>query len=130
MGITYFSTVNCHEASTQLLNKDVAAHIAKLTSPFTIKGIDKKKADSVFYDAMVLSPSAEVYFLDTVGKVIAYHADENDIKQWTLPLDNIKKLIASQGKEYIKSTDQRDPGNSKIFSAAEVYNGSQLLGYI
>ena len=130
MGITYFSTSNFHEASMQLLNKDVAAHIAKFTSPFTEKGIDKKKADSVFYDAMVLSPSAEVYFLDTAGKVIAYHADENDIKQWTLPLNNIKKLIASQGKEYIKSTDPRDPGNRKIFSAAEVNNGSQLLGYI
>ncbi len=130
MGIGYFSTSNFHEASMQLLNKDVAAHIARFTSPFTEKGIDKKKADSVFYDAMVLSPSAEVYFLDTVGKVIAYHADENNVNQWILPLDNIKKLIASQGKEYIKSTDPRDPANPKVFSAAEVYNGSQLLGFI
>ncbi len=28
MGLTYYSTTNFHEASTQLLNKDVAAHIA------------------------------------------------------------------------------------------------------
>ena len=130
MGITYLSTSNFHEASMQLLNKDVAGHIARFTSPFTEKGIDKKKADSVFYDAMVLSPSAEVYFLDTAGKVIAYHADENDIKQWTLPLENIKKLIASQGKEYIKGFDPRDPGSPKIFSAAEVVNGDKQLGYI
>ena len=130
MGITYLSTSNFHEASMQLLNKDVAAHIAKFTSPFKDGGIDKKKADSVFYDAMVLSPSAEVYFLDTSGKVIAYHADVNDIKQWELSLENIKKLIASQGKEYIKGPDPRDPGNPKIFSAAEVLNGDKQLGYI
>ena len=130
MGITYLSTSNFHEASMQLLNKDVAAHIAKFTSPFKDGGIDKKKADSVFYDAMVLSPSAEVYFLDTSGKVIAYHADTKDIKQWTLPLENIKKLIASQGKEYIKGPDPREPDNPKIFSAAEVLNGYQQLGYI
>lgn len=130
MGITYLSTSNFHEASMQLLNKDVAAHIAKFTSPFKDGGIDKKKADSVFYDAMVLSPSAEVYFLDTSGKVIAYHADINDIEQWVLPLENIKKLIASQGKEYIKGPDPRDPENQKIFSASEVFNGEQKLGYI
>lgn len=130
MGITYLSTSNFHEASMQLLNKDVAAHIAKFTSPFKDGGIDKKKADSVFYDAMVLSPSAEVYFLDTSGKVIAYHADANDIKQWELSLENIKKLIASEGKEYIKGPDPRDPGNPKIFSAAEVINGDKQLGYI
>jgi CHASE3 domain sensor protein len=34
MGITYLSTTAYHEASTQLLNKDVAAHIDRFTSPF------------------------------------------------------------------------------------------------
>lgn len=128
--ITYLSTSSFHEASTQLLNKDVAEHIAKFTSPFKEGGIDKRKADSVFYDAMVLSPSAEVYFLDTTGKVIAFHADTADIKQWILPLDRIKELIASQGKEYIKGPDPRDPGNPKIFSAAEVSDGEKKIGYI
>src|SRR5258708_5483031 len=130
MGITYLSTSNFHEASMQLLNKDVAAHIAEFTSPFRGGGIDKKKADSVFYDAMVLSPSSEVYFLDTAGKVIAYHADIKDIKQWILPLANIRKLIASRGKEYIKGPDPRDPETPKIFSSSEVFNNFKKLGYI
>jgi len=129
-GLTYFSISDFHEASTQLLNKDVASHIATFTSPFTNEGIDKKKADSVFYDAMVLSPSAEVYFLDTAGKVIAFHAEQKEIKQWMIPLSNIQKLILSQGKEYIKNPDPKDPGSNKIFSAAEVWNQSKKLGYI
>lgn len=130
MGLTYLSVAGFHEASTQLLNKDVAGHIAKFTSPFRADGIDRKKADSVFYDAMVLSPSAEVYFLDSSGKVVAFHANEKEIRQWVLPLDNIKKLIASDGSEYIKSPDPRDPENTKIFSAAEVEYKSRKLGYI
>ncbi len=129
-GLTYLSVSNFHEASTQLLNKDVAAHIAKFTSPFTSKGIDSKKADSVFYDAMVLSPSVEVYFLDSSGNVIAYHANENKIRQKKISLSNIKALIASQGTLYIKGPDPRDPVNSKIFSAAEVWHQSKQLGYI
>lgn len=128
--ITYMSTTNFHQASTQSLNKDVAAHIAKFTSPFEHDSINTKKADSVFYNAMVLSPSAEVYFLDTSGKVIAYHAKKSDLKQWKLPLANIKKLIASKGEAYIKGPDPKDPSNNKIFSAAEVKGKSQTLGYI
>lgn len=130
MAITYVSTKNFHEASTQLLNKDVAAHIAKFTSPFTNSGIDKRKADSVFQDAMVISPSAEVYFLDTSGNVIAYHANEKKVNIERLPLHNIKELIAAKGEKYIKGPDPREPGISKIFSAAEVRTESKKLGFI
>lgn len=130
ISITYLSTTNFHQASTQLLNKDVASHIAKFTSPFEHDSINTKKADSVFYNAMVLSPSAEVYFLDTSGKVIAYHAKKSELKQWRLPLKNIKKLIASKGEAYIKGPDPKDPYNDKIFSAAEVKGKSRNLGYI
>jgi signal transduction histidine kinase len=130
MSLTYFSVSNFHEASTELLNKDVAAHIAKFTSPFKDSGINLQKADSVFYDAMVLSPSAEVYFLDTYGKVIAYHADEKEIRQWMVPVAPIKKLISAEGKQFIKNADPRDKGANRIFSAAEVWNGNKKLGYI
>ncbi len=89
--ITYLTTNYYHQASTQLLNKDVASHIAEFTSPFSESGINKQKADSVFKNAMVLSPNAEVYFLDTTGKVIAFHAPEKEIIEWMIPLAPITK---------------------------------------
>jgi signal transduction histidine kinase len=128
--ITYLATTNYHQASTQLLNKDVAAHIAKFTSPFENGTINKKKADSVFYYAMVLSPSAEVYFLDTAGNVVAFHASEKEIRLWKLPLSNINNYMAAQGQVYITGPDPRDLSHSKIFSAAEVYEQRKKLGYI
>lgn len=130
IAITYLSTKHYHQASTQLLNKDVAAHIAKFTSPFDKNGINKQKADSVFKDAMVISPSAEVYFLDTAGKVIAFHAPEKDIRLWKVPLNNLQTYIRDSGKNYIKAPDPKDPGNSKIFSASEVVESGAKLGYI
>ncbi len=130
IAITYLSTTHYHEASTQLLNKEVAKHIAQFTSPFTPSGINKQKADSVFKDAMVLSPSAEVYFLDTGGKVIAFHASEKEIRSWHIALPPIKKYIETKGEEYIKGADPRDPASSKIFSAAAVQEGAKTLGYI
>ena len=128
--ITYLATKYYHQASMQLLNKDVAAHIEKFTSPYTNSGINKKKADSVFENAMVLSPSAEVYFLDSTGKVMDFHASEKDIKQWQIPLSPIKEYIEAKGEKYVKGIDPRDPGLTKIFSAAEVKKDDKKLGYI
>ena len=89
--ITYLSVIHFYQASTQLLNKDVASHIAKFTSPFEQDRLNKQKADSVFYQAMVISPSVEVYFLDTTGKVIYYHGTTSEIRLPTIPLENIRE---------------------------------------
>ncbi len=130
MAIAYMATTHFYEASTQLLNKDVAAHIAKFTSPFGNNGINKQKADSVFYNAMVINPNDEVYFLDTKGKVIEYQAADSLIKAWYLPLDKIKTHIQTGGTDYIKGPDPKDPGTMKIFSAAEVVIKGKIIGYI
>src|SRR6266567_4542006 len=98
--MTYLSATHFYQATTQRLNKDVAEHIAKFTSPFSTTGLDHKKADSVFYDAMVLSPSIEVYFLDTTGNVMYYQAPDSLIKLRKISLVNIKKHIASKGMDY------------------------------
>ena len=129
-GITYMATTNFYETSTQLLNRDVAAHIAKFTSPYGREGFDRRKADSVFYEAMVISPSAEVYFLDTAGRVIYFHAHPGEVKSRQIPLDHILRYLRSKGMQHIDGPDPRDPGHPKIFSAAAVEGDSGRLGYI
>lgn len=130
VGITWLATTHFFQASTELLNKDVAGHIAKFTSPYDGRGLDRQKADSVFQSAMVISPSAEVYFLDTTGKVVYFHGADSEIRTWTLPMGNIEKYIATQGREYMTGPDPRDPANAKIFSAAAVEGRGGKLGYI
>jgi hypothetical protein len=119
-GITYMATTNFYETSTQLLNKDVAAHIARFTSPYGREGFDRQKADSVFYEAMVISPSAEVYFLDTTGAVIYFHGEPSEIRSHRIPLEHILRYLGSDGNEHINGPDPRDPAHPKIFSAAAV----------
>lgn len=130
MTITYFSAQQYHQATTQLLNREVAEHIAKFSSPYEKKGINKIIADSVFHHAMVLSPSIEVYFLDTTGRVIYYDAPEKEIIQRMIPLDPIKRYIQSAGKIFITGRDPRDPGEDKIFSAAKVHGSGREEGFI
>ncbi|MDQ6755493.1 MAG: ATP-binding protein [Bacteroidota bacterium] len=130
MALTYYATTHYHLASTQLLNKDVAAHIAKFASPYDNNGINKSRADSVFKNAMIISPSAEVYFLDTAGNVLDFYGPKKDILAWKVSLKNIDKYLASKGQDYITAPDPRDPSHNKIFSAAEVSNKRKKLGYI
>ncbi|MDR3716512.1 MAG: HAMP domain-containing sensor histidine kinase [Puia sp.] len=129
-GITYLATTDFYEASTQLLNKDVATHIAKFTSPYGNGGFDRQRADSVFQDAMVISPSAEVYFLDTAGRVIYFHGLPSEIQRWQVPMEHIQRYISSGGHRHIDGPDPRDSTHAKIFSAAAVEQGSAKLGYI
>ena len=130
MGIAYLAVIHFYQASTQLLNKDVAAHIARFTSPFEQDGLNKQKADSVFYQAMVISPSVEVYFLDTTGKVIYYHGAPDEIRLPSVSLESIHEYLNRGGQTYIKGPDPRDPSEPKIFSAAPVEGRSGKLGYI
>ncbi|HYE54710.1 MAG TPA: HAMP domain-containing sensor histidine kinase [Chitinophagaceae bacterium] len=128
--ITYLSATHFYKASTQRLNREVAAHIAKFTSPFEGSGINKQIADSVFFNAMVINPSIEVYFLDTAGKVMYYQSPDSTIYHWQVPLAPIKKYIRSGGTQYITGLDPKSPGEEKVFSATEVTSQSKSLGYI
>jgi signal transduction histidine kinase len=130
VGVTYVAATSFYAASTQLLNKDVAGHIAKFTSPYGRGGFDRQKADSVFYQAMVISPSAEVYFLDTTGRVIYFHGDTAEIQSWHVDMEAVKQYLGSGGLDYISGSDPRDVWHRKIFSAAGVEGVSDRLGYI
>ncbi len=128
--ITYLTTKEFYQSATQLTDKDVAVHIARFASPFQDEGINKTVADSVFYNAMVLNPSIEVYFLDTTGKIMYYQSPDSTIKLWKIPLENIQKHIQSKGEDYIKGPDPKEPSQQKVFSAAEVINNGKKVGYI
>jgi signal transduction histidine kinase len=130
VGVTYMAATSFYGASTQLLNKDVAAHIAKFTSPYGSEGFDRVKADSVFYQAMVISPSAEVYFLDTAGRVIYFHGDTTEIQSWQVDPGALRQYLESGGVDYISGSDPRDLHHRKIFSAASVEGPGGRLGYI
>ena len=129
--ITYLASTYFYKSSTELLNRDVAKHIARFTSPFVDSGINREKADSVFYNAMVLNPSSEVYFLDTAGNVMYWQSPDTTIIQLhKISLENIKKFIYSEGSTYVTGEDPKYAGVKKIFSAAQVYKNDKLLGYI
>lgn len=128
--LTAYSANRYFEATYQRLNHEVAAHIAKFARPFISQQVNRRGADSIFFNAMVTNPSAEVYLLDSVGTILLYHAPAEKIKRLRVSLAPVRQFIQTNGQVYIKGDDPRNERETKIFSAAGVIRQGQLQGYV
>ncbi len=120
----YFCEVN------QRLNAEIAPHIASENQAFIDGKANEQILKNVFHDVMIINPSIEVYLLDTNGKILTFYAPDKTIKLDHIPLSNVKKFIATGGKEFIMGVDPKNPDAEKVFSAAPVYEKGKLMGYI
>eukprot|EP00656_Telonema_subtile_P017593 TRINITY_DN19457_c0_g1_i1.p2 TRINITY_DN19457_c0_g1~~TRINITY_DN19457_c0_g1_i1.p2 ORF type:complete len:143 (-),score=3.49 TRINITY_DN19457_c0_g1_i1:88-516(-) len=86
-----------NEEITQKINASIAMYI---TDAYELIGKDdeKPKLDVIkelSRQAMIINPIAEVYLLDSTGRIIAHALPEASIQQRTIPLDPIKAFILS-----------------------------------
>ncbi len=118
------------QATYQQLNRDVATHIIKFMTPFGREGVNRAGADKVFFHAMVTNPSAEVYLLDSTGRIELYHAPDEQIKRKRVDLAPVHQYIRSHGTLFIKGDNPKNEHEQTIFSAASVIKNGRLLGYV
>ncbi len=118
------------QEANQKLNADIAPHIASENQAFIDGKANEQILKSVFHNVMIINPSIEVYLLDTNGKILTFYAPDKKIKLDHVPLDKVKKFIATGGKEFTMGVDPKNPGAEKVFSAAPVYEKGRLMGYI
>jgi signal transduction histidine kinase len=118
------------QETRQKLDLKVASHIASDNDFFTGDSINIKVLKNVFHNVMVINPSIEVYLLDTSGTILAYYAPQQTVKLKIVPLEPIKKFIASKPETFLMGVDPKNPGKQKAFSAAEVIDNRKFKGYI
>ena len=128
--LTAYSANRYFEATYQRLNQDVAAHIAKFARPFINQQVNRRGADEIFFNAMVTNPSAEVYLLDSTGRILLYHALASKIKRQRVSLEPVRQFIQTHGQAFIRGDDPRNETEQKIFSAAEVIREGRQQGYV
>ena len=128
--LTAYSANRYFEATYQRLNQDVAAHIAKFARPFINQQVNRRGADEIFFNAMVTNPSAEVYLLDSTGRILLYHAPASKIKRQRVGLEPVRRFIQTHGQLFIKGDDPRSETGQKIFSAADVIRQGRQQGYV
>lgn len=114
----------------QKLHIQLAEHLAH-DNPLLQDGVyDKKALENLFHTLMLLGPAFEFYFLDPAGNIITYSADASKIKRKTVELSPLVKLISTPNAVPIFGDDPRDITKQKIFSAAPIYRGDNLQGYL
>ncbi|MEO8399759.1 MAG: hypothetical protein ABI550_08115 [Ignavibacteriaceae bacterium] len=128
--ISVFTAEMYYQEANQKLNSEIAPHIASETKCFVNGEINDKVLKDVFHNVMIINPSIEIYLLDTDGKILTYFAPEKKVKLESVPLEPIKKYIEKDGKIFVLGADPRNPKGEKAFSAAKVFEGKILCGYI
>jgi len=115
----------------QNLNHDLAAHVAVMMDEFIQDGeLNEAGLQDLVHSLMVINPSIEVYLLDPEGKILSYVAPEKVVKLEQVSLEPITVFLNKTSTRVIYGDDPRNPGEKKIFSAAELIQDNRLTGYI
>lgn len=115
----------------QSLNRDLAGHVGVMMDPFIQDAVlNEVGLEDLVHSLMVINPSIEVYLLDTEGKILSYVAPEKVVKLEQVSLDPVIGFLNNTKEKIIYGDDPRNPGEQKIFSAAELIQDEHLTGYI
>ncbi|MBD0257461.1 MAG: HAMP domain-containing histidine kinase, partial [Cytophagales bacterium] len=128
--VTVTSARQYFEAAQQRLNGQVAGRIVEYTSPFVEEGVDGARIERIFFNAMVINPSIEVYLLDTAGRITNFYGPAGVIKRHRVALEPLERYIASGRTLFIRGDDPRNETGEKIFSAARVERQGRRVGYV
>lgn len=128
--VTIDSAQENFEQTSQRLNADVATTLLHETPPFVDGILNEEALPRIMHHMMAVNHSIEVYVLSPEGKILSYVAPHKKIKLTEVDLGPVNEFIESKGEAYVKGDDPRSPGKHKIFSAAEVREEGQLLGYV
>jgi len=116
--------------SEQHLHLSLAANLAR-DNPLLQQGVyDHKALKNLFHTLMVLGPAFEFYFLDPKGNVLTHSIAPSLIKRHQVDITPLIQLTQNIASLPIYGDDPQHRVRKKIFSAAPVFNGAKLQGYL
>ena len=100
-------------------------------NPILKQGVyDYEALKNLFHTLMVLGPAFEFYLLDPTGKILTHSIDSNLVKRSKVSLSPLLNLIEDNAPLPVYGDDPKNERRQKVFSAAPVYNGDALQGYL
>ncbi len=131
VGITWWTTERYQQEATQRLNKTIADYVVATQNLMEGDRINEDALKDIANMVMVINPSIEVYLLDPTGRVVGHALPEGAVADQPISLGPITDFIAHPDRLPIYGDDPRNPGATKVFSAAPVTNDSgSTTGYL
>ena len=128
--ITARSAQSYYQETTQRLNSGVAEHMLLEVQPFVDGKVNEEALGQIMHSMMAVNPSLEVYLLSPEGEILSFVVLDKKVKMDRIAIDPVRRFITEGGESYILGDDPRNPGKHAVFSATEVFENDQLLGYV
>jgi len=114
--------------TSQKLHLHLAEYLVQDIKLFTHDELDLKRVKEAFNKVMHLDPATELYIIDQNGKVLAYDAPDEKIKQHHVNLLPIKQFLKYPDELPIVGDDPRST-QQKVFSVAPIYKNAHDLSH-
>ena len=135
MGSAFFvldriNTRMYYEELTQRLNAPIAMYVTGQRTLINAGEPDLGGLQELASHAMVINPSAEIYLIDTQGRILGHGLPPDTVLRQSIDLQPIRQLIDDAATMPIHGDDPRSGSARKVFSAAEVIADGELQGYL
>jgi len=125
-----YSTHMYQQETQQKLSKGLAEHIAHKYRLVENGMIYDDRMDHLFQEFMQINPSIEIYAIDPNGKIVRFNIPQEKVIRKQVNLDPVRAYVSGNTDFPVKGSDPRDPDSNKIFSAAPLKDGDNLIGYL
>ncbi|MEM6514132.1 MAG: HAMP domain-containing sensor histidine kinase [Pseudomonadota bacterium] len=119
-----------YEELSQTLNSPIAMYVTDQRQLITNGEADLDSLHELAARAMIINPTAEIYLLDTQGRILGHGMPADTALKSRVDLAPVRALLDNPSHLPIRGTDPRINGQRKIFSAQEVRSGAGLEGYL
>lgn len=119
-----------YEELTQRLNAPIAMYVTGQRDLINNGVPDLESLRELASHAMVINPTAEIYLLDTEGKILGHGLPPETVMLERVDLAPLKNLIEGSTPMPIRGDDPQSGSIRKVFSAFEVRTEGHLEGYL
>lgn len=119
-----------YEELTQTLNAPIAMYVTGEKPLIVDHAADLEGLQELAARAMVINPTAEIYLLDTGGRILGHGVPPESVLRNNVDLTPVRSLIDGDAVMPVRGDDPRSSSMRKVFSAAEIKAGDELQGYL
>ena len=119
-----------YEELSQTLNAPIAMYVTGQRQLISNGEPDLESLQELASHAMVINPTAEIYLLDTEGRILGHAMEAETVLQDRVDLAPVRALIENSARMPIRGDDPRSESVRKVFSAHPVESEAGLEGYL
>jgi signal transduction histidine kinase len=119
-----------YEELSQSLNAPIAMYVTGQRQLIAEGKPDLAKLRELASHAMVINPTAEIYLLDSEGRILGHDLPPETVLRDRVDLAPILALINGSAPMPIRGDDPRSIDSRKVFSAAEVISQEGREGFL